>query len=298
MTFPSSITKLAGKHVLQMQKNSPKFVFAGGVVGMVGSTVLACRSTLKLEEVLHEAQRDLDIAKTIEHQDYSDQDRQKDTAIIYARSVVAVGKLYAPAVILGSASVAMLTKSHNILQERNAALSAAYIALDKGFREYRARVVEKYGSDQDDQFRYDSETVVESEKGKKPKTHQRVGANGASIYARFFDELSQEWSRDPENNLIFLRCQQEYANHRLHAKGHLFLNEIYDALGLPRSEAGQIVGWLSRGEGDGYIDFGIFNGRTDEKIRDFVNGREGAVLLDFNVDGPIYNLLDTPEAQR
>ena len=204
-------------------------------------------------------------------------------------------KLYIPAVIVGGLSIAALTKSHNILTRRNVALTAAYSALEKGFDEYRARVVEKYGEDEDRNLRYGTEQVeIVDEKGKK-KLVTRVGPGEPSVYARFFDNGSTSWNKEPEYNLIFLKCQQNYANDLLHSRGHVFLNEVYDMCGIPRSKAGAVVGWLlsKNGETDNWINFGVFDGRT-EIARDFVNGREGAILLDFNVDGVIYDKIDPP----
>lgn len=300
ISLSEGIQRSFSRQLLVGQKHSPKFLFVGGVVGMVGSTVLACRSTLKLEEVLKESQNDLHVAKTIEHEDYSEEDRQKDTAIIYIRAGVAVAKLYAPSVALGAISIAALTKSHNILNERNAALTAAYVAIDKGFREYRHRVVEKYGEDEDRRLRYDTELLVTGPgegKNNKPKTSERVGPDAATIYARFFDEYSRNWAKEPEYNALFLRCQQNYANDLLNARGHVFLNEVYDMLGIDHSQAGAIVGWVKNGDGDGYIDFGVFVAGAGDRVRDFVNGREGSILLDFNVDGVIFDKIEhTKEA--
>lgn len=293
-SLSETISRGVGRQGLALQQHSPKLLFLGGVAGMVGTTVFACRSTLKLERVLDTAQSDLKAAKTMDHPDYSDTDRKKDVAIIYTRAGASVARLYAPSLILGVASLAMLTKSHNMLEQRNGALMAAYTALDKGFKEYRGRVIEKYGEEQDQEFRYDTETVqIENEKGKKEEV-KRVGPNGASIYARFFDQLCPSWSKNPEYNRLFLRCQQNYANDLLNARGHLFLNEVYEMLGIPHSQAGAIVGWIVGGEGDGYVDFGVFVPDGSDRVRDFVNGREGAVLLDFNVDGVIYNQIGDP----
>jgi hypothetical protein len=168
---------------------------------------------------------------------------------------------------------------------------AAYGALEKGFSEYRARVVDKYGEEQDRDFRYGTEqvTVVDSETGKKTKV-TRVGPDEPSIYARFFDPVSPSWNKEPEYNMVFLKCQQNYANDLLRSRGHVFLNEVYDMCGIPRSKAGAVVGWLlsENGETDNFINFGIFDGR-EQVVRDFVNGREGAILLDFNVDGVIFD---------
>jgi len=295
MTFLSeAISRGVGRQSLKLQEHAPKLLFGGGVVGMIGSTVLACRSTLRLEEVLDEIKFDLNTADAIREQhseEYSESDLQHDKAIIYVRSGAKLAKLYAPAAAVGVVSIAALTKSHTLLQDRNAALIAAYAALDKGFREYRARVVEKFGEEQDDQFRYGHEVVVEgdSKTKKKPRTRANVD-DGPSIYARFFDEYSEMWSKEPEYNRLFLNCEQNWANDMLRVRGHLFLNEVYRRLGLPHTTAGSVVGWRMAGDGDSYVDFGIFT--RDGGIRDFVNGREGSILLDFNVDGVIYDKIE------
>jgi Family of unknown function (DUF6353) len=291
---PEAVTKMIAHNALLAQKGSPKMLFAAGMVGMVGSTVLACRATLKMDEVVGEAKGKLDMAKTLEHEDYSEKDRQRDISLIYFQTSVKVARLYLPAVIVGGASIAALTYSHNILTRRNAALMAAYSALDKGFREYRTRVIAKYGEDEDRNLRYGTREieVVDPETNKK-QTVTRVAPGDPSIYAKFFDSYSTSWSKDPEYNLYFLKCQQNWANDLLHSRGHVFLNEVYDMLKLDRTKAGAVVGWiLSRnGETDNHISFGIFDGKT-QVARDFVNGFEGAILLDFNVDGVIYDKIE------
>lgn len=297
---PTSVTQAVSRQALQLSNSSPKILFVGGVVGMVGSTVLACRATLKLEEVLEKTQGDLHAAKGMRnlHADqYSQKDHQRDTAIILGRGVLSVVRLYGPAVLLGSVSIAALTKSHNLLQERNAALAAAYTAIDKAFERYRERVVEKYGPDEDRHLRYGTEQVeIVNEKGKTVTVTRVDSGETPSMYARFFDQLSPEWNKEPEYNLVFLRCQQNYMNDRLKVKGHVFLNEVYDALGIERTKAGQVVGWVLGPDGDNFIDFGIWDD-SNEKAIDFVNGREGAILLDFNVDGVIYDKIDLLNSQ-
>jgi hypothetical protein len=289
-----AISRKLGQGSLAAQENSPKILFGVGIVSMVGSTVVACRATLKLEEVLDRTRDDLAKANAVREMhpnDYSEKEREKDRAVIYARSGVEIAKLYAPAVGLGMIGVVSLTKSHNILNDRYTGMAAAYTALDKGFREYRQRVIDKYGEEQDQEFRYDTEYLVEGDQKGKKKQQLRVGPGASSIYARFFDPLSTRWSPEPEYNVTFLKCQQNYFNDILTARGHVFLNEVYDALGIPRSQAGQVVGW-KLGNGDNYIDFGIWHDDARDKVRDFVNGREGSILLDFNVDGPIFDKIE------
>lgn len=292
---PNAITNTVGRQMLRVDRSSPSLLFGVGVVGMIGSTVLACRATMKLQEVVETAQSDLHVANSLEHLDdgkqHTHRDTQKDVAYIYTRSAVRVAKLYGPSILLGAASVGCLTKSHSMLNQRNLALTAAYAAVDKAFGEYRARVIDKYGEDEDREFRYSMEEVeIIDDKG-KVRVEQRVGPDGASMYARFFDEYSTSWNPQPEYNTVFLQCQQKWANDMLKTRGHVFLNEVYDSLGLDRTTAGSVVGWvISKDDGDNYIDFGVFN--PDGSNRHFVNGREGSILLDFNVDGIIYDKID------
>jgi len=288
---PEVVGRTVARNVLHAQKASPGVLLGVGIVGMVGSTVLACRATLKMDKIAEEASDKLAFAKSIEHDEYSKKDLRRDISLIYFQSGVKIARLYAPAIIVGGISIYALTSSHSILTKRNVALTAAYGALERGFNEYRSRVVEKYGEEQDRDFRYGTRQVeIIDPKTQKLTTVTRVGTDEPSIYARFFDEMSSSWDKVPEYNMIFLHCQQNYANDMLHARGHVFLNEVYDMLGIPRSKAGAVVGWiLSKDkDADNYINFGIFEGRTDV-ARDFVNGLEGAILLDFNVDGVIYD---------
>lgn len=292
--IPNAIARKVAQQGFLASKNSPTILFGAGVVGMVGSTVLACRATLRMSEVLENTQNDLQIARSMEHSEYSETDRKKDVAIIYTRGVGNITKLYAPSVLIGAASIGCLTKSHNILQERNLALTAAYAAVDGAFNRYRERVIDKYGEEEDRNFRYESEEVdiIDEETGKVVTTTRVIDGPG-SKYSRFYDEISsRNWSPDPDINHLFLRTQQNYMNDRLKVRGHVFLNEVYDSLGLTHTSAGAVVGWRwNKDSGDDYIDFGIWDG-THEVVNDFFNGREGAILLDFNVDGVIYDKLE------
>lgn len=302
----SSAVKLLGNKALAIQAHSPEILLAAGLTGVVASTVLACRATLKVDQVL-EAHR-----ATIEHIDnfvelasvgavkneYTDQDRKQDLTVVYIQTAQQVAKLYAPAVIVGVASISCILGAHNILKARNLAVMAAYKTLDEGFKAYRNRVAEAYGEDKEYMLRHglQVEQVIETEigkdgKAKKVKSTKMVLADPTmpSIYARFFDEGSTQWSPTPMYNLLFLRNQQDYFNDMLRVRGHVFLNEIYDALGLERSHAGQIVGWVV-GHGDSFIDFGLYDG-TKPRHPDFVNGKEPNVLLDFNVDGVVYDMI-------
>ena len=286
---------VVARQVLKTQKHSPAILFGVGVVGVVTTVVLASKSTLKLEKVLEKTQEKLKDAKKasdLNDPDYSDADYKQDVTVVYVRSIGSIAKLYGPAILVGVASICALTGSHYILTKRNASLMAAYAVLEKGFAEYRQRVLNEVGSDKERELRYGSETyevIEDTKKGPKAIEKKRVSPHGASIYAKFFDDKSSSWSPDPMYNLMFLRANQNSANDTLQARGHIFLNEVYDDLGIERTREGSVVGWLRNKGGDNFVDFGIFDSEDKDRFYDFVTGHEGSVLLDFNVDGVIYN---------
>ena len=289
-----------------VQKHSPEILAGVGVVGVVASTVMACKATMKLNDILEESKETRDKIREVEsnpryEEQYSHEDAKKDLTINYTQTGLKIAKLYAPAVILGSASLGCLLASNDILRKRNAALSAAYMTVDKSFKEYRQRVVDRFGEEVEKEIRYNikaeevTSTVV-AEDGSETtitETVKTMDPNLYSDYAKFFDEASPYWQKDPEYNFMFLKSQQQYANDLLKARGRLFLNEVYEMLGIDKTKAGQIVGWVYNPDnpiGDNFVDFGIFD-MSKERVRAFVNGYEPNILLDFNVDGNIWDLM-------
>jgi len=299
--LPAAVANKVARPLLHLQKASPQIMFGGGIVAGAAGVVLACRSTLKLSGVLEEFE-ELKLKAEVLHgnpellpegEHYDEKAYAKDLTVIKVKTILAVTKLYAPAAGLLLISVSLLTGSHVTLNKRNTGLAAAYAATDQAFNQYRERVRDQLGKDVDDEMRYGTRIVEEkvvTDDGKTKTLKKKLVGDGApSQYARFFDETQKNWQREPEYNLAFLRAQQQYANDMLLARGHLLLNDVYDALGIERSYAGSVVGWV-HGNGDSYVDFGIYDG-NNEKARDFVNGREGAILLDFNVDGAVNHLI-------
>lgn len=302
-TVSSSFNKMGFK----LKKHSPEILVVAGVIGTVASAVMACKATTKVSEILEKTKEDIDSIhdcadnESLEDE-YTPEDAKKDLAIVYIQTGVKLTKLYAPAVALGVLSLGSILASNNILRKRNVALAAAYATVDKGFKEYRNRVVERFGEEVERELRHNIkakkiDTIVVDENGKEKKVKETIQVadklNAYSDYARFFDDGCKGWEKDSEYNLMFVKAQQQYANDLLKANGHLFLNEVYDMLGIPRTKAGQVVGWVYNNEnpvGDNYVDFGIYDLHR-EKVRDFVNGYERTILLDFNVDGNIWDLM-------
>jgi hypothetical protein len=285
-----SLTRIGARAVVKSKLGSPRGLFIIGLIGVGAGTALAIRATLKVEPVLDDARNKLDDIHALP-ESYSGPAKKQDLAVVYMETGYQLTKLYAPSIFATFLGVACLTKSHTLLSRRNAALTAAYAGLDNLYKAYRKRIQEEIGIEPEDRL-YKSvvREVAEKELERAPIKNNKGGLKDPSIYARFFDESSTHWNGVPEYNVVFLRAQQGFFNDMLHARGHVFLNEVYDQLGLERSRAGSVVGWSLDTEGDHHIDFGIFDGRTME-ARDFVNGYNSRILLDFNVDGIITDKL-------
>lgn len=293
----------------QIQKKSPELLVAAGIAGVVVSAVMACKATIKASEVAEETKDTIDEIHEIEEQGvtragnaYSADDAKKDLTTTYLQTGVKYAKLYAPSVILGAASITCIVASHRVLKKRNIALAAAYTTLDKSFKEYRGRVMERFGEQVEKEIRYNikakeiKKTVVD-ETGKKEKVKEVVDTPAVdgwdpsqySPYARRFDETHPQWTKNPEMNLFYLKARQAQANDMLKTRGHLFLNEVYDLMGFPRTKAGAVVGWLydpKRPElGDSYVDFGMFEIQEGEDFESYAK----SYILDFNVVGDITN---------
>lgn len=301
----NAVTRNLHRVGFKLKKHSPEILVGAGIVGVIASTVMACKATTKLDDIMEEPKEKIDKIHELmekpemvpEGKEYTEEDGKKDLTIMYTQSAVKLIKLYAPAVALGTLSIAAILGGHHLLRKRNVALAAAYATIDKGFRDYRNRVIERFGKELDKELKYnlkstEIEEVVKNEDGTETtvkKTVSTVNPNNISDYARFFDDGCTGWTKDPEYNLMFLKDQQRYANDLLKSRGYLFLNEVYNMLGIPVCEAGQIVGWIydeKNPNGDNFVDFGIYD-LYNEKNRDFVNGYEKTILLDFNVDGNI-----------
>ena len=306
IAIPNKLSRALNKVSFKFKKHSPEILVVAGIIGTVASAVMACRATTKVGEIIDDAKEELEKFHTVMNDEkyadkYTEEDSKKDLAIVYAQTGLKIAKLYAPSVILGMLSLSGIVTSNNILRKRNVALAAAYATIDNSFKDYRKRVVERFGEDVDRQLKYnvkakEIEKTVIDENGKEKKvktTVDVINPNEFSDYAKCFDEYSPYWQKNSEYNLMFLRSQQRYANDLLKAQGFLFLNDVYKSLGIDPTKAGQVVGWVYNPEnpnGDNYVDFGIYD-MSDERKRAFINGYERSILLDFNVDGNIWDLM-------
>lgn len=290
----------------KFKKYSPEILVVTGVVGIVTSTVMACKATTKVNDIVDEAKGTIDkihdsVDKglhTSDGEEYTQEVANKDLTIVYVQTGLKFAKLYGPAVILGVASIGCMLGSNHILRKRNVALAAAFTAVDTSFKEYRSRLIDRFGKELDRELRFgvkakEVEERVVDENGNETtvtKTVEVVDPNKVhSLYSIVFCEGNVGWTKNAELNKVFLIQQQNYANDKLRLRGYLTLNEVYEMVGAPATAYGQIAGWVYTEDGsvgDNFVDFGIFN-VNDDKACEFVNGYERSIILDFNCIGNI-----------
>lgn len=306
--FISTLSRSFHKVGFKFKKHSPEILAVTGIIGIVTSAVMACKATTKVNDIVNEAKETVDkihesVGKgfhTSDGEEYTEEVAKKDLTIVYAQTGLKFVKLYGPSVALGIASIICMLGSNHILRKRNLALAAALTNVATSFKEYRGRLVDRFGKDVDRELRFGikakevEETVVDKDGNETTvtKTVEVVDPNTAhSLYSIVFCEGNNGWTRNAELNKVFLIQQQNYANDKLRMNGVLTLNEVYEMVGAPRTAYGQIAGWVWTEDGtigDNFVDFGLFD-VNNEKACDFINGREKSVILDFNCIG---NILD------
>lgn len=291
------VSRKIGMTGLKLRAASPELLVGVGIAGVIVSAAIACKATLKAEAVMKETKETLDkieeCKETVDSEKYSEADYKKDLRLVYLQTCVKMAKIYAPAAIIGVMSITCILAGHDILKKRNIAINAAYSAAAKSFSDYSERVREELGEDADRRFRYnikkkETEVTEINENGEEVTVKKEADTSdydGRSGTARWMDDCKNVDGKDLEYKLWKIKCYETTCNQLLRSRGYLFLNEVYEALGLPITSDGQILGWIYNDRcpnGDNYVDFGL-----QEVMRD--GDSETSYLLDFNIDGNILN---------
>ena len=295
-----TLRKSFKKAQLTVRKHSPEILMVAGVIGTVAGAVMACKETLELEDVLDECKQE---KMELEEQyamceEYSEDALKKDQVKLTIKQVAKIVKLYAPSVIMEATSIGVIFASNDIMRKRNASMAAAYATLNSMYKRYRQNVIESYGEevDKDMRFGVKHEKVTEiDEDGNKVKIDARFvdldnTALAISDYSRFFQSGCKGFDASSGRyNLLYLKGIQAMFNNKLIADGYVMLNDVYRELGFDTIPEGWSIGWVYDDEnpiGDNYIDFGLYEARN--KNQRAVNGWETVILMDFNVDGNLY----------
>lgn len=275
-----------GKAVLAVRRNAPEILVYSGVVGMVASTVVACSRIFESHHTHAVASGErIRMKSFVEKNPDSEEAKtfKRDLTQSYFKEACDHAKIMAPAITLGAISIAAILTGHNMLRKRHVVLGASFLALQEEYREYQDAVKESIGEETELEIR---NNLLKERAGGQASAEF---LNTHSVYTKLFDETNPHWGDDNSYNIFFLRNVQNVMNDKLRVNGYVFLNDVYKALGFPVTRAGQQVGWvLGSKTGDSFIDFGIYDENND-RAKDFINGYENAIWLDFNVDGDILN---------
>ena len=288
---------LAMKSYMKLRKISPELALGAGIVCGIGAVVVGVMQAKKVEAAIAETQKELDDIQKAEETSENSTDVKKLSWKAYNKMIWKVAKALAPAIGLEVASIACFLLSHGVLKKRYLNTTAAYAALNEAFRGYRGRVKETMGEEAEKVLmaggKVEKGIQVEDDEGnvtKKTGSNLVIQEHKNSPYEFDFNRhTAQMWSPDPDYSEVFLRNQQNYFNDLLQARGHVFLNEVLDALGMKRTPAGAVCGWV-KGAGDDYIDFGYMDTFIHDYKIDSDLCRKN-IHLDFNVDGIIYDLI-------
>jgi hypothetical protein len=310
----NKITRTLHKGLFQLKKHSPEILVVGGVVGTVVAGVMACKATTKVDAILAKAKQDVEGVHRVKEdpelaklyvqeygEEYTDAAMKKDLTVVYAKTGLELVKTYAPSVAVAAVSITAILAGNNILRQRAVAYAAAFTSVDNSFKEYRERVVERFGKDLDKELRYNIKAqevteIVVNEDGTEETvttTVQTMNPSEHDEFTRCFDETCEGWCRNAEHNLGFLMQQQRWCNERLQKRGYLSLNDVYESLGMQKTGIGQVMGWVydpKNPELQNVVDFGIHD-LHDEQKRAFVNGYEKSIWVNFNVDGNLTKLI-------
>lgn len=293
--LPESVTRLGGRTLLKLKAGSPTILVVAGVVGLGATAIVAAKATRKIDPILEEhkqARADIGYSVTTA----STLERRKELLALYTNTGFELGKLYGPALFIGTTSAISVLGGHHILRARQIATMAAYSGLLDQFRSYRGRVAQTLGKDVE-------RGIYEGAHGEWQENPDMAGDKAlvpkfepdeTGAYLRpWFEETNPNFNvLDARLNYLFLKGVQSHMNQRLRINGHVMLNDVLDSLHLPRCPEGAIVGWVWEGDGDNYIDLGFMTSIDPDSV-EFRNavGRATPVRLNFNIDGIVYHLI-------
>ena len=288
---PKSLTRAAGTSALKLKAHSPTILVVAGVVGFGATAVMAARATRNLDKVVHEhkVKRYDIVAGEVE---LAPRERKNQLVKLYGGTTMELARVYGPTIVVGSLSAAAILSGHNILRKRHVATMVAYSGLLEEFKQYRGRVAKTVGAEAEQEIYQGAHAEwVDDDEHPGEKKRVMVYDQSADLYLRpWFDETNFNFSKDPVQNYLFLKGVQQHMNNLLEIRGHVFLNDVFDAIGLPRCREAQVAGWRKNGDGDQYISFGFLESKDPNTVA-FCSGHEPRVRLNFNIDGVIWDLI-------
>ena len=275
------------------KKYAPELLLGTAAVAGTACIVTSCRATIKAKKSLEEHQeRKLLIADKLQTEEITSEESKVEMRKEIVKVGLELAKEYAIPFSLYTATIGCVLGSYKIQKSRLQAISATLSAMSAAYTSLVTRL--KNGAEH-------GLTAEEVLKGKVafPETDEDGNPTGEvnvmtlkhpnnNPFKFRFDRYSTAWEHHHFSNECILKAEENWANTALELNGYLFLNDVLDRLGIPKTKAGQILGWRKDGDGDGFVDFGVVDCQTLVGVEYDDNAFE----LNFNVDGDI--LTDFP----
>ena len=202
-----------------LSKNAPKILTGVGILGMVGSTVMAVKATPKAIRIIEKKKKE-----------------NQEEKLHPIEVVKATWKCYIPSAVTGVTSIACLVKANSISTRRNAALVTAYNLSKTALSEYKDKVVETIGEKKEQLIQ---DQIAKDKIEKDPvENHEVITSDKGTTL--FYDGV---FGRYFYSDIDLVKRAITNINRSIVSYNYVSLNEFYSEIGLPSVEIGDELGW-------------------------------------------------------
>lgn len=238
----SKLTKLALRGIKYLGDHGPVILTGLGIAGVVGTTLLAVKGTIKACEIVEKEKAErLDAAKSqcslpgYESEGVDDKD-VSPKPITKLEAIAMTWRYYVPAAVMGATTIACIVGSHKASVRKAAILSGLYQMSESQVEKLEGKMKEVIGDKQTGKVK---EKITESILSDHPVNGAEIIETGSGNTLCY-----DVWSgRYFHSSIEAIRKAQNDFNHQLMLEFGLTLNELYGYMGLDSTGSGEEVGW-------------------------------------------------------
>lgn len=232
-------TNLICKSKKFLKKNSSTILTYMGVAGVVGTAVMAVKATPKAMELIEDAKK------------------EKGEELTTLQTIVVAAPAYIPSTLIGVGTIACIIGSNVLNKRQQAALTSAYIMLNRSYNDYKSKLIELYGKDTDDRIQKElMEEKIDAEPPYIVGQTAFYATKGLETLcntekALFYDTISERYF---ESTPLDVYAAEYHLSRNFIITGCATPNDFYDFLGIPQTPEGDVIGW-SMEDGYYWLDF-------------------------------------------
>lgn len=239
---------------LFLKKHSSTILSSVGIVGVVATAVTTGKAVTKAEKILERLKED------------------KGEELTTSETLRAVAPTYVAPVLIGASTIACILGANVLNKRAQASLMSAYALVNTSYKEYKDKLKELYGQEA-------HKNIVESlmvEKAKDVQINAECLMNNCNLELDCEDKNEKhlfydEWSgRYFESTIEKVLSAEYHINRNFVLRGHAFLGEFYEFLGLEETEFGNVAGWAVCDDEIYWIDFTHQKVMLDETLECYV----------------------------